>query len=513
MASSTSFNQRGGGQRDRAVAAAREHLKRKELDQAEALLRPWLDVTPKKLRGARRPRGAGKPPKGDAEALFLLATVEELRYRLTSAERLARRSMSIRPQPATRLLLARLARARGETDACVAGCRAVLRDEPDHPLAGAVLAGALEEAGRFDDAEAAIAPALAGAKVPWAVREVEAKLLVQRKRFGEAVEAIDALLADEPEATPLRRSLEHLRAKALDRQGDYAGAWAAAGRANAIGQLAFEPELYAEQVAELMRVWSPENVAGFPRAACDSELPVFVAGMPRSGTSLIDQVIDAHPQAAGVGELATIETFARSLAAEFDPDAEPGRQFGGLGQRAWDEAARAYVAELRAAGGPDVRRVVNKALGNNKLVGLLARLFPKTRIIHAIRDPRDVAISCYMGGFNNRLHPWTTDAAWAAAAWEQSRRMMAHWKATLDVPVLDVHYEDLVADPEPQFRRIIDFLGLPWDEACLGFHRSRRTVRTLSYDQVNRPIYKTSAGRHVNYAAQIAGIAFPPYRG
>jgi tetratricopeptide (TPR) repeat protein len=502
----------GGGKRARDVAAAREHLKQRRLTEAEALLRPLIDVTPKKLRG-QRPAGK-KPPKGDAEALFLLATVEERRHRFAEAVRLARRSLAIKPHPNVRLLLARIAQIRGDTDACLDHGRAMLREQPGHAPAIILMAGAQEEAGRYDDAEATLAPLLAkDGRLPIGAREVQARLLVQRKQFGEAVAAIDALLETQPTESLLRRSLEHLRAKACDRAGDHAAAWASAERANVIGKLAFDPDLYAEQVEALKQVWSPASVAGFPRADCASELPVFVAGMPRSGTSLIDQVIDAHPLAAGVGELATLETFARQLAAAFDPDAEPGRQFVEMGPAVWTRAAQDYVAQLRGQTGPAVRRVVNKALGNNKILGMIARLFPKTRIIHAIRDPRDVAVSCFMGGFNNRLHPWTTDPAWAAEAWRQSMRMMEHWKQTLDVPILDVHYEQLVADPERQFRRIIDFLGLPWDEACLSFHESRRTVRTLSYDQVNRPIYKTSAGRHGRYADQLAGVDFPPYAG
>ena len=118
-----------------------------------------------------------------------------------------------------------------------------------------------------------------------------------------------------------------------------------------------------------------------------------------------------------------------------------------------------------------------------------------------------------MGGFNNHLHPWTTQIDWAARAWEQSMRMMEHWKRSLDVPILDVHYERLVRDPETEFPRIIEFLGLEWDDACREFHKSRRTVRTLSYDQVNRPLYTSSAGRHRNYAGHIAGVAFPAYGG
>jgi len=128
-----------------------------------------------------------------------------------------------------------------------------------------------------------------------------------------------------------------------------------------------------------------------------------------------------------------------------------------------------------------------------------------------VRDPRDMAISCFMGGFNSRLHPWTTELAWCASAWVQSQRMMQHWIDALDVPVLEVRYEELVRDPETQFPRLIEFLGLEWDEACTKFHESKRTVRTLSYNQVNKPLYTTSAGRHMNYASKIEGIDWPEY--
>ena len=169
------------------------------------------------------------------------------------------------------------------------------------------------------------------------------------------------------------------------------------------------------------------------------------------------------------------------------------------------------MRDLKKRAPEGAERVVNKALGNNKLVGLIARLFPKTRIIHAVRDPRDVAVSCFMGGFNHAVHPWTTRFEWIAEAWKQSYRMMQHWKDTLDVPILEVHYERLVGDPENEFPRLIEFLGLEWDDKCMEFHKSRRTVRTLSYDQVNRPLYKTSAGRHKNYEQWFGDAKFPHY--
>ena len=458
-----------------------------------------------------------KKSRHDAEVLFLMALIAEAKRDIKHAREHGERSLKLRDHPDTLLLLARLERIVGETEKAVALCDRAERLRPGHPQTSIIKAGALEEGGRFDEARGIVEPLLdaaaskaqpsaAGVNFEWA------KLLIHDKRYDDAITLLDELDHNARSKPELRRLQLHLKAKACDRNKDYAGAFDAAHDANEIGKLEFDPELYEEQVSTLIENWSAEAMAKFPVSGCDSEVPTFVAGMPRSGTSLIDQVIDAHPQAAGVGELSDIEAFAMQLSRVYDAEKTPPECFGKLQDHEFTRAAQKYLKHIRKISPPDTLRIVNKALGNNKLVGLLARLFPKTRIIHAMRDPRDVAVSCYMGGFNNALHAWTTQLDWVARAWEQSERMMSHWKQVLDVEILDVHYEALVADPEPQFRRIIDFIGLEWDDACLSFHKTRRTVRTLSYDQVNRPVYKSSSGRHANYAAYLDGAAFPDYQ-
>ncbi|MEO1128450.1 MAG: sulfotransferase [Planctomycetota bacterium] len=458
------------------------------------------------------------PPKlaKDPEVLFVKAIACERIKRTADAIRAAKQSLELMEHPNTMLVLARCYRHTGETELCLQWCERAAKQQTNIASIDMIRGGALEEAGRFDEATQVLQPYVErhtaeGTELPMPLGIEWSKLLVQNKQYGEAISLIDKTL-EIPEAPPELRSVQlHLKAKACDRKKDFAEAWAAAEEANAIGRLEFSPELYEEQVSTLMEIWSQEHMQKFPLANCEDELPIFVAGMPRSGTSLIDQIIDAHPLASGVGELNSIERFAYDLSRVYDPEKEPPKCFGKYDAYRWTRTAKDYVKQLRSIAPSDAERVVNKALGNNKLVGLIARLFPKTRIIHAIRDPRDVAISCFMGGFNNRLHPWTTRVEWAAKAWEQSWRMMEHWKATLDVPILDVHYENLVENPEEEFPRIIDFLGLDWDDRCFEFHKSRRTVRTLSYDQVNRPLYKTSSGRHKNYASFIEEVEFPAY--
>ena len=484
--------------RQKTIADARKLIGEEKYDDAIKLLEPMSTGF-----------------KQDPEAIFLLGIIAEKQRNIQRAIEYAKQSLRIFEHADAYFLLARLHRTAGNTDESIAACKKILSKLPDNEPAKVVMGGAMEEGGRFDEARAVIQPLIEsyerkGTPAPPPVRFEWAKLCVHAKDYDRAVAEIDGLMDNEPEES-LQRVAMHVKAKACDRSKRYAEAVEAAGRANRIGELEFSPEIYEEQVSTLIEIWSAEAMAKFPMARCESELPVFVAGMPRSGTSLIDQIIDAHPKAAGVGELASVEHFAKQLSFAYDAEKDPPDCFGKFNEAAWTKAANAYVRDLSKRAPAGAERVVNKALGNNKLVGLIARLFPKTRIIHAIRDPRDVAVSCYMGGFNHAVHPWTTRFEWIFPAWEQSRRMMDHWKATLDVPILDVHYEELVRDPGTQFPRIIEFLGLEWDDACNEFYKTKRTVRTLSYDQVNRPIYTTSAGRHVNYLEFMGDVSVPAY--
>ncbi len=485
--------------RQQAMREAQKLIREGQADRALPILAPFENKA-----------------RHDAVLLHMLAVCYQAANYLKKARDYAERSYKLFPEGQKLLIAAQTYRAEGKTDQTAALCDRIIEKFPQTADAALVTKiGALEESGRFDEAQKAISPLLENPALPdFTRRNVNyewAKLLVQAKRNDEANALIDDMLAIPDMAKESRRSYFHLKAKSCDRAKDFDRAFEAARLANEIGKLEFDPKVYTDQVSMLIENWSREAMANFPIADCKSEIPVFVAGMPRSGTSLIDQIIDAHPKAAGVGELGDIEAFADALSRAYDSDLPAPASFGPFDNKAFTRVAAQYIHHCQKLSPRGTERVVNKALGNNKLVGLLARLFPKCRIIHAIRDPRDVAISCFMGGFNNRLHAWTTQIDWAAHAWKESARMMQHWKESLDVPILDVYYEELVRDPDTQFPRLIEFLGLEWDDACRDFYKSKRTVRTLSYDQVNRPLYTTSAGRHSHYAPYLEGIEFDPY--
>lgn len=484
-----------GAARQAGVRQVRALLERRRVDEARAAATEHL---------RRHPR--------DAECLRLRAVIADVSGDLAGAAAWAAKAEEVEPHVESRWIEGDVARRRGRTDEAVERCRAALALSPEHLGVSLTLAQTLEAAVRVEELRPVLAHlesrlADAPPRLARQVHVTHAAMLVHEGRFAESIARLDAhvLVAGTPE--PERIAALHLRAKACDRAGRHDDAFESAATANRLAGAAFDPLEYARQIHAIETHWTRRSMAAFPSSGSESELPVFIAGMPRSGTSLLDQVIDAHRDAAGVGEMDLLESFARRLEQVWRADLPAPRSFGPLRHEAFRACATGYESACRAEA-PDARRIVNKALGNNRIVGLLARLFPRTRIIHAIRDPRDVAISCFMGGFNNDAYPWTTRLDWIAAAWAQSRRLMDHWRRETDLPILEVRYEDLVVDPATQFPRVISFLGLDWDDGCTRFHESRRTVRTLSYDQVNRPLYTSSIARWQRYERHLRGITW-----
>ena len=450
----------------------------------------------------------------DADAWALRAMVAERVDNTREMALCAHRSVDIHPSPHGLVALATALGKLGQTDEALSCCARATELAPDQIAIELQRGQLLEEAGRIEEAATVIEPIrtqmmeqgddlVAMAHYEWA------KILLHRGDLDAAMTVIDDDLLPATTRDDQRSQALFLRAKVCDRAGHYDDAWDSATQANSIGKSKYGPDGHAGQVTSLMNRWSPALIDRFPVSTCPSEVPVFIAGMPRSGTSLVDQIIDAHPQGAGVGELDSIQHFARQLGQAYDVSKLPPECFGPYQSPELTRAANQYIAQVSALAPREAQRIVNKALGNERLIGLLSRLFPCTRIIHTRRDPRDVAVSCYLGGFNNRTFSWTTKLEWSAHAQRQSTRMMQFWSDTLDIPMMDVRYEDLVQSPETEMPRLIEFIGLDWNDACTTFHESRRTVRTLSYDQVNKPLYSTSIDRWKHYESHLQGVDWP----
>ena len=219
-----------------------------------------------------------------------------------------------------------------------------------------------------------------------------------------------------------------------------------------------------------------------------SDIPVFIVGMPRCGSSLVEQIIASHPDAVGAGEIADLSDLVEKYGLE-SPDI----------------IGRTYLRQVTGRH-PKAKRIVDKMLPHFLLVGLIHRALPQARIVHVWRNPID---SC-MSNFSNRFiapHPYSHDLAELGRYYRGYWDLMAHWRAMLpESTLLDVHYEELVADFDGQAPRILDFLGLPWDERCRSFHTTERRVMTASQTQVRRPLYTSSVGRWHAYRPYIAPL-------
>jgi len=413
---------------------------------------------------------------------------------------MAGRALAITDHPEPRMVRGDALRSLGRTDEALVDFERGLTMVPQSRELLLALVTTLEEAGRVEEARARLGPLATSlpsetAADPRAAHEV-AKLEVRDGRCEAAVARIDAALPAAGGGTIASTMLLHLRAKALDRAGCYDEAWASAMRSHAERGIRFDPTSLDAAASATIARWSREALRELHGDGLDDALPIFINGMPRSGTSLVDQLIHAHPCAAGVGELELLERWAESIGTP-GRRPEPGVRIGSR-----------YLAELRRLA-PGASRVANKALGNAGVLGHLATLFPKSSLVEVVRDPRDVAVSCVFGTFNAARFPWTARPEWVAAAWRASRRMMEHWATVIPQPVLRVRYEDLVTFGQPEFKRLLAHVGLPWDAAVELFHASRRTVRTLSYDQVSKPLYTSSVGRWRHYERHLAGIEWP----
>ncbi len=379
-----------------------------------------------------------------------------------------------------------------------------LASEPGYPEAIVGHALVCDRNRDFDEARRLIAPILDEDEPPLSALLLYAGLA---GRFGEDERAADMLLAG-LERPGLRddqvQRICFSLGKRYDATGRFDDAFALYARANALYSGNYDSETKNTQVGELIEAFPASSLASLPRGRVRTELPVFIVGMPRSGTSLVEQILASHGRVAGAGELSDIRVAVAALSQTPNCGPAVSEIAKALTGDALDRFAERYLDTLRTVG-PDAARVTDKMPHNFEHLWFIRALFPEAPIIHCVRNPLDTCLSCFFQAFGER-HTYSRSLRDLGRHYVSYREIMAHWKDVLGGPMIDVAYEDVVADPEAQSRRLIDFCGLDWDPACLSFHENRRFVATASYDQVRRPIYASSAGRHVHYDKYLSEI-------
>lgn len=433
------------------------------------------------------------------EPQYLLAVIEQRSGNIPQAILRLEQCLKIKPND-TRAILA-LAHALdfvGRSDEAIALCERGLSIKPGEPAFILQKATTLDQCNRYDEAWETLQPLLDGRPISAEAAGVITRVLTGLGRHDEAIRWAETTVKDQRNTPVARRTLWLYLVKVYDKVGRYDDAMAACVAAHETVQVKFDPAEFRRYNDSIIAAFSGSSLRMLARAENDSELPVFVIGMPRSGTTLVEQIIAAHPMAYGAGEIQDIENLARSITTEAASMYAYPDSVADMTPEIATRMANAYLTRLQELGG-DAARVTNKMLQQYEYVGFIWMLLPKARIIHIRRNPLDTCLSCYTRHLNPTRMPYAVNLEHLGLAYREHERLMDHWKATLDLPILTVQYEELVADQERISRQIIDFVGLPWDDRCLRYYEADRVVTTLSYDQVNKPIYDSSIGRWKHY--------------
>jgi tetratricopeptide (TPR) repeat protein len=364
--------------------------------------------------------------------------------------------------------------------------------DPNNAAAQFGLGSVMEQLGRLEDARRAYERAVALASDFPAYHRALAGI----RRFTEndpRLAALEGLTRDDASFPDDQRvELHFALAKAYDDLKRYASAFEHLQKGNAIkrGLVDYDEVKELTAMRDMVDAFAPELFKARRGAGDPSEVPVFIVGMPRSGTTLVEQILASHPNVFGAGEpMYLFELVAGGHAgAGFPSDIaslsdEALRRLGGL-----------YAARVRALA-PRAKRIVDKLPANFRLVGLIRLALPNARIVHIGRDPADTCFSCYSKVFSRGLE-FTYELGELGRYYKAYETLMAHWRAVLPAEtMLEVRYEALVEDLEAEARRIVTYCGLEWDERCLKFHETERSVHTASAVQVRSPIYNSSVGR------------------
>ncbi|WP_336297781.1 sulfotransferase [Paucibacter sp. XJ19-41] len=301
-------------------------------------------------------------------------------------------------------------------------------------------------------------------------------------------------------------------ATAWEQRQDHAKAFALADESNAASRalLSYDPAAHRQYCARIRHAFSRTLYDHRPGLGASSTLPVFVLGMPRSGTTLVEQILAGHSQIHGAGELGQIPGVIAGL-ERWERRAGSGRHYPDCVDDLSVEVSKGISANMLKElqdYAPEARHVIDKLPHNFENIGLIKLLFPRARIISVRRDPRDIAISNYFpdyaatpGGMGSAY-----ERGWSGEQPADHNLLMQHWQQLFPGEILEVNYEDVVADAEGQARRMLDYIGVGWEPQVLNFSELERPVKTASVWQVRQPIYATSKARWERYREHLAPL-------
>jgi tetratricopeptide (TPR) repeat protein len=447
----------------------------------------------------------GQEPRNTA-ALNLLSQVAFARGLYDDAVTHLSRCAAMHPRDAgTQYSLGELYTYLGRYRDAITRFDKALRLKPDDPMAVTGKASAYVKSGEHAKARALLQPFV---DTPAMTAEMAMPLARVELHDGN-VEAIMELV--NRHATPgqsggsASRHLYWMLGRVLEQSGRYDEAFGAYRQANKCVEIPFDTDAWLRHSDDLIEAFSAERMRSLPRARHGSSMPIFIVGMPRCGSTLVETILDTHPDAHGAGELATLPLIVNDIPLQIGSSLGYPACIEDFSQEDVDAIARTYLDRIEPLA-KGAQRVADKYLGNYRYLGLIELLFPEARIIHCRRDPLDTCLSCFCQTLLVGAFPFVTDLQRLGIAYTDYQRAMTHWQQVLQKPILEVQYEQLVSDQQRVSREIVEFCGLPWDDSCLRFYERSRAVQTASFEQVTKPIYSSSVARYQNFEKHLGPL-------
>lgn len=422
---------------------------------------------------------------------------------LKAAEQIYRGILDQSPQSIDALHLLGLVLAESDDEKSgVELIQAAIKLKPDFAVFHHNLAGILRRMGKLDEAEAEFREAIR-LKADYGEAYQGLAEMVKFKAGDPLLKQIQAQLT-EPKLTISGACYLHFAmGKILDDIGDYSAAFQHYQRGNSAAGRKFSTDQFRQQTKDSLYHFGPKLVGRLGDAGVSSQQPIFVLGMPRSGTSLIEQILASHSSVFGAGELNDMKFVAHEAMRMTQQDKLYPNFLPKLTAQQLQLSAQQYLERTRQ---PNVKHVVDKHPLNFIFLGLILLMFPNAKVIHTVRHALDTCLSCFFQNFT-KGQDYSFDLDTLAEFYLDYERLMAHWRQLFPGRILDVDYEQVLLDQEGETRRLLEFCDLPFEEGCLSFHETQRTVKTASFLQVRKPIYQTSKGRWQNYHKELEALA------
>lgn len=439
------------------------------------------------------------------EAHYYLGNIYLNSAQNDEAEKHYKRAIEIDPSYTKAYLdLGNLYQSTNRFDKAIESFRRAHSIDPGNMAAIAGEASVYEQSGKIEDAYEIVNRHIARGVIDTDLGVLLSKLCRHTGRFDEAAEYLEKLLVN-GQRTPVEVEKTHFALGNLyDKLRLFDKAFYHYASANANKPAPFDRTEHSGSINSLIKTFDAAFFMSAPRATQQSNRPIFIVGMPRSGTTLTEQILVSHPAIYGAGEISAFPNIIRDLPAYLESSTSFPENMRYLTAESLNSMASVYLDALNKLNSK-ATRVTDKTLANYLYLGLISLMFPKARVIHCMRDPRDTCLSIFFQNFD-ASHHYATRLENIAVFYNEYARLMNHWRGVLNIPMLEVRYEDLVNNQEEISRRLIEFADLEWSDEVLRFYENKRNVATASYDQVRQKMYTKSVARWKNYERHIGKL-------